>query len=279
MRNLWILPLMLACQTAPSDVDATVDTDATDTDSPVDDTDAATDSDGDGDVDADVATLTGTLRDVAGDLLTENVRVQYCRNTACRAGEVVDSTFTIADLSSGPGSFEVVALDDNSTLATVFAPLNLEASETKSIDVTMPQLDQRIALPATAEEIEVSDGLWVTTSLSDLEAPNPFAPDATHIGATNATGIGLPIEGLDAGTVSALYYMVPFDYHSTAGLHIRIRNDWGYADGEAALYAAVYESFSWELIDDLKDDGSGNLVTADGTTVPVVTTIAVVLKN
>ena len=279
MRHLWIAGLMLACNGDAKDPDDVTETDvdAVDTETTDEDTDDSVDTPDE--PDANAATLSGVLRDEAGELLTADVRVQYCRNTECRAGEVIDSTFTIERLDPGPGSFEVLALDEDSNLATVFAPLNLDPGQERSVDVTVPELDIRTALPTDRTEIEVSDGVYVTVSAGELENENPFAPIPTHIGATNVTDIGLDIDGLSDGSVEALYYMVPFDFHSSEGMEIRIRNDWSFADGEAALYAAVYTSFSWELIDDLKLDTNGDLVTNSGATLPLVTTIAVVRKN
>jgi hypothetical protein len=250
----------------PKDTDVgTVDTgeDSTETDVPVD---------------TERSTLTGTIRDPSGAMIEEDIRVQYCRNTACRQATLEDGTYTVENLEPGAGSFEVIALADDSMLATVFAPLSVAPSETRTVDVILPELEQRVAIPSTPEELEIAGGLFVTIGEGDISAPSPLDPAPTHLGAVEALDVGLPIEGIDSGTVLAMYYMVPFDYHADNELPIRILNEWGLGEGEGELYAAVYESFSWEKIDDLSITKGDSLTTASGVGLDLITTLAVVKK-
>jgi hypothetical protein len=270
MRHVYLLALLVACDGKTPDTD---DTDVTpvDTEEPED-----TELDLDTEVDDPEYTLTGTLRDEDGQPITERLRVQYCRNIACRAASIEDGVYTINGIEAGPGSFEVVALDDGSDLVTVFAPLDI-GDEDRTVDVVVPDIDFEVAIPASPAALTVADGLTITVGQGQLEAPSPLDPAPTHLAGTVGTDVSLPIEGL-TGTLLALYYLMPFDYESSAGMAVTVRNDFGLVDGQAELYAAVYTTYSWEKVGDLVEDGDGGLVLEGGGTIDRITTLAVVQK-
>jgi hypothetical protein len=271
MRRLLLIALLPACTGAPADTDPK-DTDAIDTEQTTE-----SDSEFESDVPESGSTLTGTLTTEGGAALTDDVRVQFCRNTACRQASVEAGVYTLNGIDGGPGSFEVVPLEEGSELITVFLPITVEDQGSRTLDVVVPEVDLAEPLPGVAAALNVADGLSVTVSASQLTAPSPFDPAPTELAGTVATSFAPPTEGL-TGTVHAVYYLEPFNYEASAPLTVTIRNDFGLTDGQAELYAAVYATYSWEKVGDLIDDGAGGLILADDGGIELITTLAVVQK-
>jgi hypothetical protein len=208
------------------------------------------------------ATLQGTVTDAEGAAVApEAMRVQFCRGDSCRvAQDFAEGVYAFTALPPGPGSLELVPLGGD--LATAFVPVDIAADAERTIDVVVPDLGAATALTATAAEVEVIDGLFVTASTSSLEAPNPLLPAPTALRAVDATSVAMPIDFL-TGEVVALFYMDPFDYKATdtgAGVPVRFDNAWSLADDEAHLYMGDYYTASWIDLGPLATDGDGKLV-------------------
>lgn len=265
---------------APTDTDPGLDPEesdaapAEDSDPMPEDSDAAPAEDSDTDLPVGPTTIRGALRDTTGAAMS-SVRVQYCRNTVCTVAVLAPGEYEFVDIAAGPGAFEVRSFADvEPPFATVFTPLDARADRIRTVDVVVPRLSHWLALPATPGELQIADGLWVTVGLDQLIPSSPFAPAATHVGAVDATAQALPTDRLE-GELLALYYLSPFDYAATAPLPLRVRNDWSLASGEAALYAAMYETYAWERVATLDED-QGSLVPREVAGPERFTTLAVV---
>ncbi|MCB9682755.1 MAG: hypothetical protein H6733_14915 [Alphaproteobacteria bacterium] len=288
MRTIWTVALLAACAGSTTDKVTDTDTDTdVDTDTGVVDTDATCElapdpslPDCSADVPSGGAGLTGALVDVDGNPLNTDaaLRVQYCRGDTCLIPDCTFSnTYAFGNLDAGPGSFDIVLLPscDGERFATPFAPLDVETGVTRTVDVTVPRLGPATAIPATATEIEVVDGLYLTVGEGSLERPSPLEPAATEIAGVDATDVAVPIEGI-TGTVLAVYYLAPFDYDSSAGVPVRLDNAWTLADSEGELWIGDYTTSSWEKVGDLTIDGDDKLTTATG--LPRMSTLVVVRK-
>src|SRR5690606_20930327 len=116
------------------------------------------------------------------------------------------------------------------------------------IDVTIPALDAAHELPATAAELELGQGLFVTVGKDDLEPPL-FVDPATH-----AAGVRVeqatwpPLDEIDSEKVVAVWYTVPFDHHakSDAGLPLRVQDQWSLDEGaELSVWVGSYGESAW----------------------------------
>lgn len=251
---------------------------------PVDDTDPPatddTDTGGGGD-DTDLpegARILGTLKDASGALITEGVRLQYCRGTQCLTANAFEAgAFAFNGLTPGFGSFEVVPLGD-SNLASVFAPVEVATDQVKDIGaIVVPAFGPDHTLQVDEEEFEVATGLFLTAAAGDLEPPTPFDPAPTAIRGVDATANPAPIEGL-AGTLLAMWYLGPFDAHAPDGLGVRIVDTWGLDSGDAELWAGDYATAAWIKVGDLDDDGADNLTPSAGAKLGILSTLVVVRK-
>lgn len=264
MRYLALALLCTACTSGPAvetDDTDTIDTDTTDTET----TDTEVTPVGS-------STLEGAIVNAAGAAI-DGARVQFCRGANCLTRHTdATGTYAFEDILDGPGSFEIIP-PEGTDYAIAFTPIDLEDDATLSVDVTMLPLGAPVSIPATAAELEITDGVYVTLGEGELEPPL-FVDDATEVAGVDATATPMPVQLLE-GTVLAMYYLAPFDFHATAGAPIELRNDWGLADGEAELYVAVYETSTWDKVGDLTVSGD-RLVSSGG--LHLISTIAVVRK-
>lgn len=220
--------------------------------------------------------LVGTLLDVNGGKLgKEAFRVQFCRGTTCLTPNCsYDNTFGFGGLEAGGGSFDVVPTCPEERFATPFAPISVEDGKTRTIDVVVPRLDAAQTLGDSAAEIEVTDGVFLTTKRGDISSP--LDPNPGEISGVDATDITVPIEGVP-GTIKAVYYLAPFDYKVDPPAPLRIDNDFGLTADNGEIWYADYFHFKWEKLGDTMIDGDSKLTTTNG--LPLMTTIVVVEKE
>jgi hypothetical protein len=279
MRHaIWMGLLIGACTGSGTD-----DTDPTDT---VDTTDSE-DTDDTAEVEPDCVDddplddppmLQGNVVDQDGNPASKRVTaVRYCNGAICISAQFqsCDGRYELIGLPDGTGTLEAVPIGDNDHLATVLAPIPVDASTDRTIDMVVPTLTSTHTLTDTPTEYELVDGFFLTVGTGQLEAPSPLEPEATVVAGVDASSVALPFEGglpADA-TVEAVYYLDPFDYHTDTGLPVRITNSWGFADGDAQLWVARYAA-DWELVGDLTVDGNGDLTVAEG--LSLISTVAIV---
>lgn len=194
------------------------------------DTDSDTDSDTDADTDADTdsATLTGFVLDVDGKAVS-GARVNICRDVCLTDMSDEQGAYTLVTPYSETQAFYVVPPAD-SGLSSPIAPHTPAMGETLALDVVVPALDTPRELPADAEEVEVTDGLFLTVGADILE-PAGFEELGDEIAAAAvAPEHSLPL-GLD-GEVLAQWYVDPFEATSEAGVPLRMENRWSLPAGQ-----------------------------------------------
>lgn len=265
MRASWLFLSAFACGPSgdgPTD-DDTDDTDTTDSaDSDVD-TDVA-DTDCSDNVPTSGTGLYGAIVDDEGaDLDAADVRVQLCRATTCVYATChVGDTYAFGPLTAGVGSYAVEP--KGAGYFEPFAPITLEASP-RRIDATVPSLNAGVAIPATAAEIEVAEGLYLTLGAGDLPGKPPLEPAPTVVYGIDATSLNLPIEGV-TGEVVAVYYLSPFQKEvgvEEGTLAVRLDDRWTLGAG-GHLWLGRYESSTWLDLGELTADGDGKLVPVTG---------------
>jgi hypothetical protein len=249
-----------------------------DTDTQPDDTDDTETTTGEDTFDTDLEEptgpliLTGTLVDAAGAPVSEMVRVQYCRGDECRtATRFQNAVFSFYDLPEGPGSFEIVDLNDANTRVSVFAPIPVSTTM-RTLDVVIPNASPAVTLPGAAAWTQVTPGLELELTAGMFTPASPFDPAVDAVWGASAGDAPLPVEGAE-GTLKQMFYLEPFDAVAEAGIQVRIADAWSLPEGSLSLWYADYETSSWTKISDLASDGAGKL-TATGT-LPKLTTLAV----
>lgn len=260
LRHAWILALA-ACTTAPAD--DTDDTDVVDTDTDTDTVDATCSDE----VPA-FPKLTGTVKDASGTALgASDVRVQFCRGVTCLFGAFgAGGSFAFEDLEAGPGSFAIAPIGDEGF--EPFTPISVACGVDRTIDVVVPDTAPGVAIPGTAAEIEVTDGLYLTVGTGDLPGRPPLEPVPTEIAAVGlaADDEGVPpLEGF-TGEAVALFYLLPFDSETAEGVTLPVRlDDPGWSlEGRGRLWYADYFTSTWIDLGALTVDGDSKLVPEDG---------------
>lgn len=239
------------------------DTDAPTPSAPTVDTHAAPDTDrstpDDTDLPVGATTVRGSLRDPGGAVLT-SLRVQFCRDTTCTVGTVDADGYTVANLTPGVGTLQVIAPGEaDPPLAPVVLPLEAVADRVRTVDLVVPSLQTWTLLPTRFPvQREVADGVWLTIAPGQIEAPTPLLPAPTHVGAARATDGAPRLDGAP-GELVALFYLAPWDHPSRTPLPVRFRNDVGAASGALELWQVSSEAHAWVRVDVLDDDGDGNL--------------------
>lgn len=284
MRRIVPFLILAACGTATTSddtTDATTDEvgetgDSSDTDIEVTCSLEPIADDCAGDIASGGAKLTGKVTDQNGNAIGNGgVRVQFCREI-CLVPDCYDgNTYTFGGLDAGPGAYDVVPLCEDERLATPFAPITLDEAATRTIDIVVPKLGPATAIPDTAAEIEVVDGLYLTIGKGDLSKPTPLDPEATEVAGVDATAFSVPIEGI-TGDVLAVYYLHPFDYPADGGLTVRLDDGWTLGSGNGELWVGNYDDIQWDKVGDLVDDGDGKLT--PGAKLPRISTLVVVKK-
>lgn len=175
------------------------------------------------------ALLTGSVLDGSGSPVNK-AQIRFCRGDACRndfsdAGGVFDFEEVHVDWHA----LEIVPPLNSSGMATAFAPVMFETDESRTIDIYLPELDPPTPLPATPAEIEAGAGLFVTVGIDDLEEPLFFDPATEISGILVDEAQQMPVDL--PGTVVAMWYLAPFDYHAAAGLPVRFANSWALPEG------------------------------------------------
>ncbi len=190
------------------------------------------------------ASLTGTVSDGDGVPL-DATAIRFCWGNSCRFGSSEGGGgYTFDDVHVDWHSLEAIPPKGTVGLATAFAPVQFDVSEARSIDLYLPALDPSVALPATPEELEVGAGLFLTVGVDDLEPPLFFDPTTEIAGVQVPADRQVPVDL--PGTVIAMWYLSPFDYHSDAGMPVRFANSWGLPDGNTyKVMLGSYEDQSW----------------------------------
>lgn len=226
--------------------------------------------------------LIGRLVDVDGKPLGKGgFRVQYCRDVCLVADCFDGNAWSFSNLEPGDGSFDIVPLCDEERFAPVFAPLVVDDGMIREVEVVVPRLGPATPLPAASTEIEVVKGLFLTVADGQIAPPSPLDPAPTEVAGVDASAYPVPIEGLVAGEVVAVYYLDPFDYEADPEIAVRLDNAWSLADGEAELWVGNYAAFlgdaddaPWEKVGTLTVDGDGKLATTAG--LPRLSTLVVI---
>jgi len=246
------------------------DTDNTDTS----DTDAVGDDDDDDDDTTTIETtahLSGVITDEAGSPV-DGANIRFCRGAQCRYFTTEsDGVYFFADTAVAPQSFEVVP-PPTSGLTTAFAPLNFASNEQRVVDVSVPAEGTSVTLPAAMTELDFGD-LHITMGADDLEAPL-FVDEATEASVTRVPMEDwLPVDDL-TGTVVAMWYLMPFDHHSNAGMDLRMDlGSLGLSGDTYRVYLGSYEESAWKDLGTVTDGGGGLY---EGVSLPLISTVIVV---
>jgi hypothetical protein len=248
----WAWLVAIACSGQPADKGADTGADG--------DTDVDTDTDTDADADTDTptacaSTLSGSVQRSGGAVVDSEIRL--CRGLLCRTDDT--------DAQGGFGF---------TNFATVLVPMLFDCSTTRDVPTELLPLDPESALGATAAEHPVGAGLYVTVGVNDLEPPLFGPPPDAVAGVRVVDFSGIPFDGIE-GTVLAMWYVAPFNYLAvpSAGLPIRIDNEWALADDTALeVYVGSYDDNQWL---------SGGTATAQGpdlvgAAIPLVSTVILV---
>lgn len=144
-------------------------------------------------------------------------------------------------------------------LAVAFIPHTIAAGA-NTRDAKVLDMGDGHMLTADRQTIEVATNLTLEVGLDDVEPPMFFDPkdwiDAVQVPEPDR----LPVE-LN-GTVIDVWYMGPFDYHSSAGIPVTIANTYGVdpSGGTIELWVGSYEASGYIKVGTASDDGAGNLV-------------------
>jgi len=231
---------------------SSVDTSNTGSDTASDDDDFGDDDDTSIET---TAHLSGIIMDGGGAPLADT-NIRFCRGAQCRYFTTeADGTYVFDDTAVAPQSFEVVP-PPTSGLATAFAPLNFASNEQRVVDVTVPVAGNSVSLPAAMTELTLSE-LHITMGADDLEAPL-FVDEATSASAALVPESDwLPVDGI-SGTVVAMWYLMPFDHHSSAGMAVRMDlGSLGLSGAEYSVYLGSYELSAWTDVGTVTDGGGG----------------------
>jgi hypothetical protein len=267
VRVLSLTLLLGACADGTNNTDLDTDTDESGTNSTTDTGERGPEGE---------AYFDGVVVDESGAPL-EGLEVRFCRELCKTIYTDASGAFAYDQIAGGYGSFEVLPEASNQFVS--FAPVELPEPGTTSVNVTMYDLQNEVALPTSTSEVEIAPGLHLTLAASDLEPPT-FVDPADTIGALDVTADSIPI-GLD-GEVIAVWYMTPFDHHAPNGLGVRIEDTWTLDPaGTYELHQGIYKTYSWEKVGDmtLADDGAGGSeLTTDGT-LGLISTLVLLKTN
>jgi len=227
-------------------------------------------------------TVSGT-GELSGYVLAEDGRpieeadIRFClASGSCRTDKTdAKGVYSFDDVDAVWHSLEVVPPNEGPFAGRVvaFAPVVFEDGEVRTIDMPLLPPGGSRLLPATAAELEVATGLFVTVAADDLEPP-AFAEPATEMHAVSVPADRQPpIDGV-AGTVVAMWFMGPFDHHAAEGLPVRIANDF------ELPVDAIYEVWVGSYGDAMWVPAGSLTVTEDGLVgdakLPVVSTVILV---
>lgn len=262
----FLLNALLACSgdpTQPDDSAAPADTDETDTDAPEDDTAEP----------IPMAALSGTVRDANGAPL-EDVRVNVCRMLCKTVNPNANGEWAYGAIEAWTAMFYVTP-DEGSGYAHPMVVLTLAEGEARVLDVVVDALDAPRPLPATASEVEVTDGVFLTLGADILE-PAPLTDLPSEVAAVRVPEAHrLPIE-LE-GELLDVWYLSPWEATSESGVRVRLANAWGLAPGDRARVWAASEptTYAWLDAGELVVTEDGLMLEGD-TALPILTTIALV---
>jgi len=232
------------------------DTSVTDTDSDVgDDDDDVGDDDDDTTTVETTANLSGVITDENGSPVG-GANIRFCRGEQCRyAVTESDGLYEFDETAVAPQSFEVVP-PLGGGMATAFAPLTFASNEVRVVDVMVPSEAAAANLPAGMTELTLG-ALRITMGGDDLTAPI-FVDEATEASATLVQmDDWLPTDTID-GTVLAMWYLMPFDHHSDAGMEVRFDlGSMGLDGAEYKAYLGDYKTSTWLDIGTVTDGGGG----------------------
>ncbi|MEZ4235226.1 MAG: hypothetical protein R3F59_03490 [Myxococcota bacterium] len=176
-----------------------------------------------------------------------STELRLCRGLLCRNGATdAQGDAVFENVPPEWHSYEVVA-PEASGRATALVPLLFDCATDRQVDVPVLDLDAPSPLAAAPAEHPTGDGLYVTVGLDQLEPPTFFDPAESVAGVRVPEALWFPFDGV-TGTVLAVWYLAPFDYHAipTEGLPVRIVDQWGLTDGdELELYVGSYEDSAW----------------------------------
>jgi hypothetical protein len=265
MRWLAIVGMGFGCT-------GTVDSDETDAvDTEESDAMEETDTDDETGTEA-TASLSGTVTRADGSPVVD-ARVNVCR-AVCKTVQTDDNgAYSFAALEAWTASFYVVpdAADaESASLLSAIVPLTLADNEDRALDVTMLTPDA-VSMPETAEEIEVTDGLFLTAG-ADIVEPAPFTELGDLAAVQVAEADSLPIE-LNVDPV-AVWYLGPFEAESETGVAVRMANQWSIAPAQSCdVYASSGPTeYSWLELGQLTVDEDGAFLTGDAT-LPILSTL------
>lgn len=210
--------------------------------------------------------VTVQVTDEAGGAI-EGAQIRFCRGDLCLNGSTdAAGAHAFEQVVAEPTSLEVLG-PDGSSYAVAFSAVTLEEDVPRTFEVTMLALDTASPLTDTADWHTVGAGLRIQAAASDLEPP-PFIDAATEV-----AGVAVPVAShppLDGLTdVQGVWFLDPFDHHSTAGLPVEI--DHAATDGDVyRVYVGDYASSTW--IDAGTLTATGGVLTGDAR-LPLLSTV------
>jgi hypothetical protein len=153
------------------------------------------------------------------------MRAQFCHGSCAVGQNNADGQYSISTNEDGMGALEFFPLSDDFADYFVTAiPYITDVGADYNVDVVLQKSSGWQAMPATATQVDMGDGLSLNLGADLVELP--FGTDADTVGAVSMPESDWPpLIGLDhGGTVVAIYQLSPFDAHASSGLDFWISN-------------------------------------------------------
>lgn len=214
--------------------------------------------------------LSGVIRNEAGDPLVD-AEIGLCKSVCRTLCTDENGAFRYDFVPDDTYSFHVRPPHDGEPLTEVVWPLTFSGTEIVQ-DVVLPDLPTLTPLSATAEEVEVATGLFVTVGQGDLTIL--FEPDPTDIG---AAAFDTPQFPLPSGTFVAGWYLEPYNAVAETPLPLSFAKPDAVAAGTSVrAYMSSYDDFQWlDLGTFTESNGRLEADSAAGT-IPVIGTLILV---
>jgi hypothetical protein len=214
--------------------------------------------------------LSGVVRNEAGEPLA-NAEIGLCKSVCRTLCTAEDGSFSYTFVPDDTYSFHVAPPHEGEALTELVWPLTFEGTAIVQ-DVVLPPLPELTALPASAEEVEVATGLFVTVGQGDLTIL--FEDDPTDIG---AVAIGSPQFPLPSGSFIAGWYLEPYNAVAETPLPFSIATPSGVATGGTVrAYMASYDDFQWLDLGTFTDNAGRLEADSAAGEIPVIGTLVLV---
>ncbi|MBX2797326.1 MAG: carboxypeptidase-like regulatory domain-containing protein [Myxococcales bacterium] len=187
--------------------------------------------------------LTGTVTNAAGEPLP-GAWIRFCKGETCFFGTADDAgDFCIEAAPAGWHAFAVSPPICSDGYTAAVTPVEFEDGQTRTLDMTLQEVGPATPLPATPEEIEVADGLFLTVGAGQLTAD--FEDPATEITGARVPEAEWPTLDIE-GQVVDVWYVSPFEFKAEPKMPVRFANDRSLPDGTVLhVLNGSYKAQAW----------------------------------